>query len=38
MADLLASYNDLSPSSSRTDVAKLLNALITGAAFLLFRN
>jgi len=29
MADLLASYNALSPSSSRTDVAKVLNALIS---------
>ncbi|KAH9059374.1 guanine nucleotide exchange factor [Lactarius vividus] len=29
MADLLASYNALSPSSPRTDVTKVLNALIT---------
>ena len=32
MADLLASYNTLSPSSSRADVARVLNALIAGAA------
>jgi hypothetical protein len=31
MADLLASYNALSPSSPRTDVAKVLNALMSGA-------
>ena len=38
MADLLASYNALSPSSSRADVAKVLNALISGPLLLLFRN
>ena len=31
MVDLLASYNALSPSSPRTEVAKVLNALISGA-------
>jgi hypothetical protein len=31
MADLLASYNALSPSSPRTDVARVLNSLIAGA-------
>ena len=31
MADLLASYNTLSPSSPRADVAKVLNALMSGA-------
>lgn len=34
MADLLVSYNALSPSSPRADVARVLNALITGAVLL----
>ncbi|KAH9007276.1 guanine nucleotide exchange factor synembryn-domain-containing protein [Lactarius hatsudake] len=31
MADLLASYNALSPSSPRTDITKVLNAIMSGA-------
>jgi hypothetical protein len=31
MADLLASYQALSPSSPRTDVSKVLNAIISCA-------